>query len=172
MFQHTSDSLGNKEGNPLWWIRCHSESGFLKLLYLFKTIVALLNQYQANNNQKSMHIKMTGYPRVLVVIFVVASTFFQENKKLSQWAPKWCPWGVKWNWKLPFPPPFLESLLHGENSCLWKSSVWGTLYAFPAVSFSDEMYKSNTIDKSHVWSLFTSAWATVISKLSSFTFSS
>jgi hypothetical protein len=39
----------------------------------------LLNQYQANNSQKSTHIKVTGYLRVPVA-FMVAWDFFQENK--------------------------------------------------------------------------------------------
>lgn len=50
---------------------------------LFKVSIALLNPYQANNNQKSTHIHATGYPRLLAVVFMVASTFSRENKEID-----------------------------------------------------------------------------------------
>lgn len=120
--------------------------------------VALLNQYQANNNQKSTHTKATGYPRVWFVVFMVAST-----------------WGVPFRSEMELgtllSPLFGESL-RGENSCLLDRSLWGVPIPIPHHSFRDQMYKSNPAAESHVWGLPVSAWAIVFSKLSSFTFSS
>lgn len=96
--------------------------------------------------------------RSLFVVFMVAST-----------------WGVPFRSEMELgtllSPLFGESVL-GENSCLLDCSLWGVPIPIPHHSFRDQMYKSNPAAESHVWGLLVSAWAIVVSKLSSFTFSS
>lgn len=54
---------------------------------LFKVSITQLNPCRANN-QKSAHVKVTGYPRVLAVVFMVGSTVFHDSKEVEQWLPK------------------------------------------------------------------------------------
>lgn len=51
------------------------------------------------------------------------------------------------------PPPFGEPIAWGERTPVSGNPVFeAPLYPCPAVSFSNEIHKSNTVDRRHVWS--------------------